>query len=340
MIQACKVSGFPQQNYFHKQSFYVHFITFSSLLRNNYCNFVCQIGQSTMVRVNIKDSDLQKTKAWGDAKYIEDDIIIIDDITNAPIPAEPRRMNFIVLALCTEGEATYTLDTQEMSIRRNNVLIILDRNVINNFKGSDNLKGLCIMLSVRFFFETIRNVSDVSSLLLFSRYHPVVSLSEEEASTFRNYFYLLKTKTADSSNRFRRNVVSTLTLAMFYDLSNVIHRVLETGGVRQTSQEIIFTRFIKLLEQNFKHERRVSWYAERLNITAKYLSESIKSVSHRTPNEWIDNYVTVEMRILLRNSTKTIKEIAEELHFANQSFFGKYFKEHAGISPSEYRKGV
>lgn len=292
-----------------------------------------------MAKGCIKDSDLQNTKKWGDAKHIEDDIIIVDDISNAPIPHEAMRMNFIILALCTDGHATYTLDTEEKTIHRNDVLIILDRHVVSNFCGSKDLKGLCIMLSVRFFFETIRNVSDVSSLLLFSRYHPIVNFSEQEADTFRNYFYLLKAKAADSSNMFRRNVVSTLTLAMFYDLSNVIQRVLATGGERQSSSEIIFTRFIKLLEQNYKHERRVSWYADQLCITAKYLSETIKNVSHRTPNEWIDNYVTVEMRVLLRNSSKSIKEIAEELHFANQSFLGKYFKEHVGMSPSEYRKG-
>lgn len=292
-----------------------------------------------MYKEKIIDSDLQKTKLWGDAKYIEDDIIIIDNISDATIPNEPRRMNFIVLALCTEGKATYTLDTQEISIKRNDVLIILDRNVISNFYASKDLKALCIMVSVRFFFETIRNVSDVSSLLLFSRNYPVFGLSEKEADTFKSYFYLLKKKTADTDNLFRRNVVSTLTLAMFYDLSNVIQRVLETGGIRQSSSELIFTRFIKLLENNFKQERRVSWYAQQLCITPKYLSETIKNVSHRSPNEWIDSYVTIEMRIMLRNSSKSIKEIAEELNFANQSFFGKYFKEHVGISPSEYRKG-
>lgn len=293
----------------------------------------------SMYKGSIEDSNLQKTKLWGDAKYIEDDIIIIDNLSDATIPQDPRRMNFIVLALCTEGNATYMLDTQEMSIRKNDVIIILDRQVISNFCASKDLQGHCIMLSIRFFFETIRNVSDVSSLLLFSRNHPVVNLAEREVNTFNNYFYLLKQKAADSENKFRRNVVSTLTLAMFYDLSNVIQRVLETVGIRQTSSEIIFTRFIKLLEQNYKSERRVSWYAQQLCITPKYLSETVKSVSHRTPNEWIDNYVTIEMRVLLRNSSKSIKEIAEELHFANQSFLGKYFKEHVGMSPSEYRKG-
>jgi AraC-like DNA-binding protein len=74
-------------------------------------------------------------------------------------------------------------------------------------------------------------------------------------------------------------------------------------------------------------------------ISPKYLSETIKQISRRTPNEWIDNYVTLEIRVLLRNSTKSIKEIAQDLNFPNQSFLGKYFKEHVGMSPSEYRKG-
>lgn len=287
---------------------------------------------------NIKSSELQNTKSWGNAKYIEDDIIIVDDISTALIPKDPRRMNFLILALCTEGEATYTLDTQEMKIQKNDVLLILDRHVVSNFTASKDLKALCIIISVKFFFESIRNVGDVSSLLLLSRNFPVIKLAQEETETFQSYFYLLKTKAADKQNKFRRKLVSTLILAMFYDLSNVVQRMLNTDSMRQTRAEIIFTKFIKLLEGNFKQERRVGWYAEQLCITPKYLSETIKNVSRRTPNEWIDNYVTIEMRIQLRNSTKSIKEIAEEMNFANQSFLGKYFKEHVGISPSEYRK--
>ena len=287
---------------------------------------------------NIKSSELQNTKSWGNAKYIEDDIIIVDDISTALIPKDPRRMNFLILALCTEGEATYTLDTQEMRIQKNDVLLILDRHVVSNFTASKDLKALCIIISVKFFFESIRNVGDISSLLLLSRNFPVIKLAQEETETFQSYFYLLKTKAADKHNKFRRKLVSTLILAMFYDLSNVVQRMLNTDSMRQTRAEIIFTKFIKLLEGNFKQERRVGWYAEQLCITPKYLSETIKNVSRRTPNEWIDNYVTIEMRIQLRNSTKSIKEIAEEMNFANQSFIGKYFKEHVGVSPSEYRK--
>ena len=73
-------------------------------------------------------------------------------------------------------------------------------------------------------------------------------------------------------------------------------------------------------------------------ITPKYLSETVKAISGRTPNEWIDNYVVLEMRVQLKNSMKSIKDIANDLNFPNQSFMGKYFKEHVGLSPTDYRR--
>ena len=81
-----------------------------------------------------------------------------------------------------------------------------------------------------------------------------------------------------------------------------------------------------------------SFYAGKLCVTPKYLSLLVKNVSNRTAGEWIDNYVVLEAKALLSSSTLSIQEISDRLNFANQSFFGKYFKQHAGISPTEYRK--
>jgi AraC-like DNA-binding protein len=124
---------------------------------------------------------------------------------------------------------------------------------------------------------------------------------------------------------------------MFYDLSNIIYRVQHKDKPR-TRAEVVFQKFIRLLEDNCKVERRVGWYALQLGITPKYLSETVKAVSQRTPNEWIDNYVLMELRVMLKNTTKSIKEITEELHFPNQSFMGRFFKEHMGMTPREYRR--
>ena len=291
----------------------------------------------------IRDTNLQLAKEMrGHSGCIEDEIILNDDLSKIPMAREARRMTFILIALCQEGEARYTLDTVEHVVKQGDVIVITDRHVVDNFQSTPNLKGLFIMLSVRFFYEMMSNVSDVSSLLLFAKSHPVVSLSQREAEVFVNYFMLIKEKLLDTANRFRREVSRTLLLAMIYDLSNVISRVQQEfgNGKRQLRADTIFTQFIKLVEENFRQERRVGWYAKQLCITAKYLSETVKQVSKRTPNEWIDNYVTLEARVLLKNSSKTIKEIAMELNFPNQSFMGKFFKEHVGMSPSEFRRKI
>jgi AraC-like DNA-binding protein len=125
--------------------------------------------------------------------------------------------------------------------------------------------------------------------------------------------------------------------AMMYDVGNEIYQKKQSLPKR-TRAEAIFNDFILLVKDNFRSQRKVSWYAQNLCITSKYLSETVKQVSRRTPNEWIDHYVTLEIRVLLKNSAMSIKEIAQMLHFPNQSFLGKYFKEHVGMSPSKYRR--
>lgn len=270
--------------------------------------------------------------------FIDGDVLLSDRLNKASMPTSPHRMTFILVALCTKGECTLSLDTQQLTIRKNDVVIISDRHIVDNFQSSDDADGLVMILSVNFFYEVVSNVSDVSMLFCFSRKHPVVTLADSEVELFRSYFFMLKEKVGATDNHFRRDIVRTLILAMFYDLSNVIVRIQESENRKQTRADAIFTQFIKLVEHNFRIERRVGWYAEQLCITPKYLSETVKTVSNRTPNDWIDSYVTLEMRVLLKTTTKSIKEISDELHFPNQSFLGKFFREHVGVSPSAYRR--
>lgn len=292
-----------------------------------------------MNKKQIKDTNFEFAKEeFSYASFIENDIIITDKMNRNPMNRGPWRMTFILVALCTRGTAKYTVDTQERVIQKNDVIIISERHVVDDYESSSDIEGLFMMISVNFFYEIIRNVSDISSLFLFSTDHPVVNLSQREVDIFKSYFSMLKDKTIDTQNHYRRDVVRALILAMFYDLGNVIYRARRITDKRQTRAEAIFTNFIMLVKNNYKKERRVGWYAGQICITPKYLSETVKQVSKRTPNEWIDSYVTLEIRTQLKNSIRSIKEIATEMNFPNQSFFGKYFKEHVGMSPSDYRK--
>jgi AraC-like DNA-binding protein len=292
-----------------------------------------------MVNKNIIDTTLEQAREWGNALYLSDGLVLTNQIAHADFSNEPKRLNFILMALCHKGKATYSIDTRDQTVLPGDLFFISERHIIDNFKASDDFDCLCIMLSTQFYHGFVQNVKNVSSLLLFSMNNPVVSLTSQEVQTYDTYFQIIREKIADEAHHYRTELVQALLLAMFYDMSGVIYRIEQSTAKKQSRSDVIFARFIALLQENFRKERRVGWYANQLEITAKYLSEVVKNVSKRTPNEWIDSYVVLEIRVLLKNSPKSIKEITEELNFPNQSFLGKYFKEHVGVSPSEYRKG-
>ena len=96
--------------------------------------------------------------------------------------------------------------------------------------------------------------------------------------------------------------------------------------------------FLKQVQAFHKQERKVEFYADRLCLSPKYLSQTIKSYSGKTAGEWIDEYVVLEAKVLLRSTNMTIQQIGDELNFPSQSFFGKYFKRLTGMSPKAYRE--
>lgn len=290
--------------------------------------------------LKVEDISVQSVKRVYSGDYIGDDLIVFDDISQVPMPNGPRRMNGLLVALCLNGEIEYSIDTERHKVGSGDLLFISNGVITDDYHVSRDSSGIAVMLSDDFFHEAVSSVHELSTMFLFARTHPVYHLTDSETADCLEYFKMLKRKTA-SPTHFRKDVVRSLLTATIFDLSNIIYRAQTTNApakFKGTRGEAIFTEFITLLEDNYKHERRVSWYGQQMSITPKYLSETVKSVSHRTPNEWIDNYVLLEIRLLLKKTTKNIKEIAEEMNFPNQSFLGKYFKERMGLSPTEYRK--
>lgn len=96
--------------------------------------------------------------------------------------------------------------------------------------------------------------------------------------------------------------------------------------------------FLKQLQTHHKQERKLEFYADKLCLSAKYLSQTIKNSSGKTAGEWIDEYVMLEAKALLKSTNMTIQQISDELNFPSQSFFGKFFKRLAGLSPKAYRE--
>ena len=287
-----------------------------------------------LLEVNVSQAKV----VYPEGKYIDNDLILFEDITKVPLPTNPSRMKSLFLALCTSGNAQYTVDTKMHEVSAGDVIIISEEQVVADYMLSRDCKGIAIIMSYDFFQNIVSGVHELSALFLFARTHPVFHLDDNQAKSLEKDIEHIKEKIVDTGHRFRRELVMTMLKALIIDMSNIIYRFQQVGDEAQTRAEVIFRDFIQTVEKNYRTERRVSWYAQQLCITSKYLSETVRTVSRRTPSDWIDSYVTRELRVMLRNSTMSIKQIADELNFANQSFMGKYFKEHVGMSPSKFRK--
>lgn len=282
---------------------------------------------------------LQSTRAVYDGTALNYDLLLLEEVAKIPLPAVAKRTRCLFFALCVKGKAECCVDTIRHTVNEGDIIIIPAGQVMESFQLSPDCSGIAIVISEEYFQEAVAGIRELSSIFVFSRTHPVFHLDEEQVACVRQYFDLLKARTADPRNHFRRDTARSLMQALIYEIGNVVWHSQLAIEPPQTRSDFIFAEFIRLVEAHYREERRVGWYAQQLAISPKYLSECVGAASRRTPNEWIDNYVVMELRVQLKNTHKSIKEITELMHFPNQSFMGKFFKEHTGLTPSAYRKG-
>ncbi len=290
----------------------------------------------------IKELSIERIRENCNVPSLGDDLLLFSELKMLPELDEPRRMNCLIVAVCTGGRGGYTLNQEEHDIKSGDAMILTDGQVVDKIWMSDDIKGIALLISNPFIFEILKDVRNLSLLFLLTRNHPVFPMESKEIRTANEYFKMIEERVVGMDYPFRKDVLRLLLLTMIYDLGSAYYRVMNSSELfsYDTKGEKVFVEFIQLVEKHCRHERRVSWYAEQLGLTPKYLSEIISNVSKCTPNAWIDKYVTKEIRILLRQTDMKICDIAKELNFPNQSFLGKYFRENVGVSPNKYRKGI
>ena len=164
---------------------------------------------------------------------------------------------------------------------------------------------------------------------------PCVELSEKDMKEAMSIFELIKEKIGERTNLFLKEIVQTYIRILFYSVCNILLKSKKRGI--KTRKEEIFEEFISLLNQNFRKEQHVGWYADKFSLTPKYLSKLIYEVSGKHAGEWIKDYVILEAKALLKSSSLTVQQISNELGSTNQSHFGSYFKRYTGVSPRKYK---
>ena len=169
------------------------------------------------------------------------------------------------------------------------------------------------------------------------------AISDEEIEELKSYFLLIKDN-VEKDDYFRIDITKRLLAAYLYKLGSVLYRhrpeLQEEAAKPLKREEILFKEFIRLVSEHHRKERRVDFYAERMFLSSKHFSTVIKKVSGKTAGQWIDEYVILEAKTLLKYSAMSIQEVAYYMNFPNPSFFGKYFKQHTGMSPSDYKTQI
>ena len=165
--------------------------------------------------------------------------------------------------------------------------------------------------------------------------NPVVFM-DNETNVFDFFYDAMLNLIRSPYREFALESARHLTLAMFYGYC-AARQGIANNAKAVTRQESICSDFIDILSHNYKEQREVSFYADRLCITPKYLSQIVKDNTGKTALELIEDYVIEESKAMLISTTMTIQQISDELHFPSQSVFGKYFKRVTGLSPREYR---
>ncbi|MDR2083872.1 MAG: helix-turn-helix domain-containing protein [Bacteroidales bacterium] len=157
---------------------------------------------------------------------------------------------------------------------------------------------------------------------------------------YRHCFCSLKLYYGDEENLFCREIIMNTLRNFFLDVYDKIKRHESLEHSSRSRKTGIMERFCSLVLKHFKTSREVSFYAEKLHITPKYLSAILKELDmdKRSAKEWIDSCTVVEIKLLLKSTELSIQEISNELNFPNPSFFCKYFKSCVGMSPKEYRE--
>lgn len=259
------------------------------------------------------------------------------------------KIDGISIFMCTKGESKITINFHRDRLCAGSIIVLSPNDVIEPDGDTlSNVEGYAIFLPMEF----VKLLSLDSNTLNYSNIaldvSPMIQLDDDNLRLFEGYFNLLELNATINreSSVYTRNISRSVVGAMLYQLmafaevnsvSDTEEDTRETG--KNTGRRRYYVKdFMSLLQQDYKQHRSVGHYAEKLFISAKYLSLIIKEATGRTATEWIDHFVILEAKNLLRYSGRNIQQIAYDLNFHNQSAFGKYFKQLTGMSPSDFRK--
>ena len=273
-----------------------------------------------------------------------DDLVLMENIGTVPSGAVCLQ-NHGVIFFITEGRAQLEYDGNVVQLQKNDLFLYMGHSTATNFMASSdfNCRQIWFGRGELFNIDIYKQISvaDMSNLKL----NPVVHLNGDDLKLCDTYFQLLRDRMKFSTSVLTPNIVRSLLGTMLLEMLSIMRRNSEQMAEEVQHEEInsslhkkrIVDDFIRLVEESDGRIRRVDEFASQLNITPKYLSIIVKEVMNRRPSNYIQLYTLKAIERRLRFTDMTMQEIANDLNFPNPSFFGKFCKEHLGMTPLEYR---
>lgn len=258
----------------------------------------------------------------------------------------PVRFDGYIIFFLKKGHFTIDLNLNTYEVKPNSLLVNVPGNIIKlSSYAEDHIADaeLYFVLASREFMSGIRfDFNKIFQETLSLWKNPCITLKEEDMNLAEEYFNLARAIVLGGQQNKREILGSLLTSFTYVTLDVWTRAITEARKAESPSSarvNQIFERFIALVTEHHNTERGMAFYAEKLCLTPKYLSKLVKQASGRSAPAWIDSFVILEAKNMLKYSDQSIKEIVYTLHFPNQSVFYKFFKAHTGMTPSEYRKG-
>lgn len=252
----------------------------------------------------------------------------------------PSRLNALIIGVGTEGETSLTSNLQEFRLKKDSLFIFSPKHILQ-VQSNNRFKAHLIVIAPDFLKRINIDTKRMMPLFLQFGSLPCMELTQAESQSLRSFISMVQQELKGSETDFSSEIIGGLIAATIYKVGDILTHYLtehpEVDSPIHNRAEEYFRQFTELLGEHYKHERSVGFYARQLCITPKYLTTLIKRISGKSVSEWIDNYVILEAKTLLKYSNMSVQEIAYYLNFPNQSFFGSYFKRNAGMSPSQYK---
>lgn len=262
--------------------------------------------------------------------------------------SRPLRLEGNIILFCVRGSIRMSINLDEYDIVEGSLIIVTAHDIVKAEKiysqEPDQLHFVMIAMSENFVSDLKVDFRKILNEGLTLIETPVINLDNDLQEIFTDYLKLLA-RISDSGLRMNQDAVRSLVSSMasiaagqwLASVDKIKRRSLVSTNLRSDHKRLVFQQFMKLIHENYSKEHQVIYYADRLCISPKYLSRLCKEISGKSAPEWIDTYIMLDAKNLLKYSTMPIKEIVYRLSFSNQTVFYKFFKKHTGMTPTEYR---